>query len=207
MRNQGEASHRRPFSRLRSQHRAPRNWASQAICTPRRSLRSMQRNRSLQGTQRKCQIAARSKLRSKNADFSSTHHFCLSQAATKKRKWRPCQPPRTPPSTCRSRPAPIHRARAKIRGALRPRTQQERTVMKKSELLQKVLTIPEPRLIAAIGAVLAHRKRQADGLPDDAEVDVRVDVAAFLQTCSARQFRMLQEIASGLELKVEGRLQ
>src|SRR6516165_4993769 len=197
MRNQGEASHRRPFSRLRSQHRAPRNWASQAICTPRRSLRSMQRNRSLQGTQRKCQIAARSKLRSKNADFSSTHHFCLSQAATKKRKWRPCQP----------RPAPIHRAREKIRGALRPRTQQERTVMKKSELLQKVLTIPEPRLIAAIGAVLAHRKRQADGLPDDAEVDVRVDVAAFLQTCSARQLRMLQEIASGLELKVEGRLQ
>jgi hypothetical protein len=79
--------------------------------------------------------------------------------------------------------------------------------MKKSELLQKVLTIPEPRLIAAIGAVLAHRKRQADGLPDDAEVDVRVDVAAFLQTCSARQLRMLQEIASGLELKVEGRLQ
>jgi hypothetical protein len=78
--------------------------------------------------------------------------------------------------------------------------------MRKSELLLEVLALPQERLIAAIGAVLARRKREAQGLPEDAGVDVEVDAAAFLETCSARQLRMLREIALGLEMTCEGRV-
>jgi hypothetical protein len=80
--------------------------------------------------------------------------------------------------------------------------------MKKSELAQDLLrTVPRPRLVAAIGSVLARRQRRAAQLPDDAMVSIDVNVEAFLATCSARQLRMLREIALSLEIEAEGRLQ
>jgi hypothetical protein len=54
-------------------------------------------------------------------------------------------------------------------------------------------------LTAAISAILAHRKRRAAGLPDNAPVDVSVNVEAFMQTCSVRQLEMLRKIARGFE--------
>jgi hypothetical protein len=76
--------------------------------------------------------------------------------------------------------------------------------MKKSELLRQVLALPEERLIGAIAEIIAHRKRQAEGLPEDASFDLKIDLVEFLSTCSARQLRLLHEIALGLEITCEG---
>ena len=79
--------------------------------------------------------------------------------------------------------------------------------MTRLDLIEKIIrTVPMPRLIMAIGAILARRKREAERLPEDARVELEVDVTAFLSTCSKRQLRMLREIALGLEIKSEGRV-
>jgi hypothetical protein len=80
--------------------------------------------------------------------------------------------------------------------------------MKKSEIAQELLrTVPRPRLIAAIGSVLARRQRRAAQLPDDTLMEVDVNVEAFVATCSVRQLRLLREIALSLDIEAEGRLQ
>ena len=72
--------------------------------------------------------------------------------------------------------------------------------MKKSRLMLEILqTVPRGNLTAAIAAILAHRKRRAASLPDNAGVEVSVDVEAFMKTCSVRQLEMLQKIARGFE--------
>jgi hypothetical protein len=78
--------------------------------------------------------------------------------------------------------------------------------MRKSDLAQEILrTVPEPRLIAAIGSILAQRQRRAAGLPDDALVEVKeVNVEEFVATCTKRQLRLLREIVLGLDLETEG---
>jgi len=69
------------------------------------------------------------------------------------------------------------------------------------ERLQDLLdSVSEPQLIAAVGSILAHRRRQALGLLKDAEVEVDVDVAAFLATASNHQLSLLKEIALGMNV-------
>ena len=51
-----------------------------------------------------------------------------------------------------------------------------------------------------------HGRRQAEGLAEDAVVNVDVDVAAFLQTATTRQLKLLKVIALELDPRCEGRL-
>src|SRR5262249_43655046 len=78
---------------------------------------------------------------------------------------------------------------------------------KTTNLVQEIIrTVPMPRLIAAVGAISARRQRRAAGLSDNTPVDVEVAGEEFMATCSARQLRLLREIALGLDIEMEGRV-
>ena len=66
-------------------------------------------------------------------------------------------------------------------------------------------SVSEPQLVTAIAMILAHRRRQAEGLPEDAVVVVDVnDVrpAEFLATATVRQIKLLKVIAMELDPEV-----
>ena len=49
---------------------------------------------------------------------------------------------------------------------------------------------------------MAHRRRQAEGLPEDAAVDVSVNPAEFLATVTVRQLKLLKAIAMELDPEI-----
>jgi hypothetical protein len=70
--------------------------------------------------------------------------------------------------------------------------------MKKRDLAQEILrTVPRPRLSAAIGFVLEARHRRVAG--ETGDFQVKVDVEAFVATCTVRQLKLLRKLALGLE--------
>jgi hypothetical protein len=72
--------------------------------------------------------------------------------------------------------------------------------MKKTDLVVEILrTVPLPRLVAAVGAILDARHRRGTGATGEVAYDV--NVAAFMATCSARQLRLLRTLALGLEME------
>jgi hypothetical protein len=64
-----------------------------------------------------------------------------------------------------------------------------------------VRDVPEVRLVMAICLILKQRTGQTHFESEDGFV------AEFMATCSIRQLKLLREIALGLDLAVEGRLQ
>jgi hypothetical protein len=71
----------------------------------------------------------------------------------------------------------------------------------KSDLAQEILrTVPRLRLIVAVGFILEARDRRATGETDGLVIEGdKVDVEAFMATCTVRQLKMLRKIALGLE--------
>jgi hypothetical protein len=64
-------------------------------------------------------------------------------------------------------------------------------------------SVSEQQLTVAIAMILAHRRRQAEGLSEDAMVVVSgsdVRPAEFLATATVRQLRLLKAIAMELEV-------
>jgi hypothetical protein len=70
--------------------------------------------------------------------------------------------------------------------------------MKKSDLAQEILcTVPRPRLAAAVGFILEARHRRVAG--ETSVFQAKVDVEAFVATCTVRQPKLLRKLALGLE--------
>jgi hypothetical protein len=60
-------------------------------------------------------------------------------------------------------------------------------------------SVSEPQLIFAIACVLAHRRRQAEGLAEDAPMEVDVNPVEFLETCPTWQIELIKVIALELD--------